>query len=160
MKKLIILGLMCLTVQFGFAQKSTDMSSPKVSPNGTMNYSVMDNAPQLSGCENAGTAQQKNKCTSDKIETFIQNAINKDIARNVLDTTKNNLVYIRFIVTKQGSVKNVGVRTNNPSLKREIIRIVKTLPSFSSGTHQGVNVDVSYVVNLQANKLLKNAIKN
>ncbi|WP_298513587.1 hypothetical protein [uncultured Kordia sp.] len=160
MKKFIIPAFVCLAVQFGFAQNATDMSTPKVSPNGTINFSVMDNAPQLSGCENAGSVQQKNKCTSDKIEAFIQNAFNKDIARTIPNDTKDNSVYIRFIVNKQGAVENVGVRTNNATLKKEIVKIVKTLPSFSRGTHKGTNVDVSYAVTLQADRLLRNAVKN
>jgi hypothetical protein len=160
MKKFIVLFLFCATFQFGFAQKATNMSTPKVAPNGTVNFSVMENAPQLSGCENAGTVQERNQCTKEKIEAFIQKAFNKDIARTIPNNTADNLVYIRFIVNKQGSIENVGVRTNNPALKKEVIRIVKTLPSFSRGTFQGKPVNVSYAVSLQADRLLRNAVKN
>ena len=152
--------LFCAAFQFGFAQKATDMSTPKLTPNGTINFSVLENAPQLSGCETAGTTQQKNQCTKDKIEAFIQNAFNANIARSIPNNSADNDVYIRFIVNKQGAVENVGVRTNNPTLKKEIIRIVKTLPSFSKGTHQGTPVNVAYAVTLQADRLLRNAVKN
>lgn len=155
MKKFIIPALICLTVQFGFSQKATDMSTPKVSPNGTVNFSVMDNAPQLEGCKNSGTVKQQNKCTAAKIESFIQQNFNKDIARSISNNTVNNAVYVRFIIDKQGNVQNVGVRTNNSNLKAEIERIVKTLPSFSRGTHKGTNVNVSYSLNLKADRLLR-----
>ncbi|MGH1386058.1 energy transducer TonB [Kordia sp.] len=160
MKKIIIPALFCLIVQFGFSQKATDTSTLKVSPNGTINFAVMDNAPQFSGCENTGTIKQQNKCTSEKIEAFIQQAFNKDVARSISNNSANNSVYIRFIVNTQGAIENVGVRTNNTAMKKEVERIVKTLPSFSRGTYQGTPVNVSYAVMLQADRLLRNAVKN
>lgn len=160
MKKFIIPALVCLIAHFGFAQNATDMSTPRITPNGTINFSVMDNAPQFSGCENAGSKQQKNKCTADKIENFIQTAFNSNIARTIPNNTADNAVYIRFIVNKQGTIENVGVRTNNANLRKEVTRIVKTLPSFSRGTYKGTAVNVSYAVTLQADRLLRNAVKN
>ena len=160
MKKIIIPALFCLAVQFGFSQKATDTSTLKVSPNGTINFAVMDNAPQFSGCENTGAVKQQNKCTSEKIEAFIQQAFNKDVARSIANNSANNSVYIRFIVNTQGAIENVGVRTNNAVMKKEVERIVKTLPSFSRGTYQGTSVNVSYAVMLQADRLLRNAVKN
>lgn len=162
MKKFIIPALFCLTIHVGFAQKATDMSTPKVAPNGTIHFAVMDNAPVLKGCENVGTSKKQNKCTADKIEDFIQKAFDKNIARSVSQkrNSANNTVYIRFIVNKQGSIENVGVRTTNSSLKSEVERIVKTLPAFSRGTHKGSSVNVSYSLTLQADRLLRNAVND
>ncbi|MBC8753223.1 energy transducer TonB [Kordia sp. YSTF-M3] len=162
MKKFIIPALFCLTIQIGFAQKATDMSTPKVAANGTIHFAVMDKAPLLEGCENASISKKQNKCTADKIEDFIQKAFNKDIARSVSNQRngENNTVYIRFIVNKQGNVENVGVRTNNSSLKAEVLRIVKTLPAFSRGTHQGNAVNAAYSLTLQADRLLRNAVND
>ena len=160
MKKFIIPALFCLTVQFGFAQKASNMSTPKVSTNGTIHFAVMDKAPLLEGCENVGSSKEQNKCTADKIETFIQKAFSKDIARSLSNDSANNSVYVRFIVDKQGNVENVGVRTNNSKLKAEVERIIKTLPKFSRGTHQGNTVKVSYSLTLPADRLLRNAITN
>ncbi len=154
MKKFIIPILICFTVHCGFAQKATNMSTPKLSPDGTMNYSVMDNAPQFSGCENAGSLREKNKCTSQKIESFIQEAFNKNVANVIASNSENTSVYIRFVVNKNGAIQDVGVRTNNPQLRKEVTRIVETLPAFSRGTHKGMNVNVSYAVTLESNKLL------
>ncbi|AXG69700.1 hypothetical protein KORDIASMS9_01927 [Kordia sp. SMS9] len=154
MKKFIIPILFCFTVHCGFAQKATNMSTPKVAPNGTMNFSVMDNAPQFKGCENTGSKREKNKCTSQKIENFIQEAFNKNVASTIPSNSENISVYIRFIVNTNGGIENVGVRTNNPVLLKEVERIVKTLPNFSRGTHQGMNINASYAVTLESNKLL------
>jgi len=157
MKKFILPALFCLIIQFSFAQNATNMSSPKVSANGTINFSVMDKAPQLEGCANAGSIKKQNKCTAKKIEAFIQNAFNKNIARSLANNNTINSVYIRFIVDKQGNVENVGVRTNNQRLKAEVARIVKTLPRFSRGMYQGRNVRVSYSLTLQAGRLMRKA---
>jgi len=162
MKKFIIPALFCLAIQFSFAQKATDTSTPKLAPNGTIHFAVMDNAPVLKGCENAGTSKKQNSCTVDKIEHFIQKAFNKNIARSVSNqkNKESSKVYIRFVVNKQGNIENVGVRTNNSSLRAEVERIVKNLPQFSRGTHKGNSVNVSYSLTLQANRLVRNALKD
>ena len=159
MKKFIIPVLFCLTISVGFAQTATDMSTVKVAPNGTIHYAVMDNAPLLEGCENAGTSKQKNKCTTDKIQAYIQKNFNKNIAKSISAkrNIENNKIYVRFIVGKQGNVENIGIRTNNSAMKTEVKRILTSLPNFTRGTHKGSAVNVSYAFSLQADLLLRNA---
>jgi hypothetical protein len=159
MKKFIIPVLFCFVAHIGFAQKATDMSTPKVSPDGTINFAVMDNAPLLEGCENVGNSKQQNKCTADKIQAFIQKNFKKEIAKSlsVHRNIENNSVYVRFIVNKQGAIENIGVRTNNATMKAEVARIVALLPQFSRGTHQGTSMNVAYSLFLQADLLLRNA---
>jgi len=156
MKKFIIPALLCFVVQFGFAQKATDMSTPKISPNGTINYAVMENAPQFKGCENAGSKQQKGRCTTEKIEAFIQDAFNENIARTLSNNiTADDSVYIRFVINKQGMIENVGARTDNLTLKKEVVRILKTLPAFTIGKYRGTPINVTYGVTFQTNRLIK-----
>jgi outer membrane biosynthesis protein TonB len=159
MKKFIIPVLFCLTVHIGFAQKTTDISISKVTPNSTISFASMDNAPLLEGCESAGTSKQQNKCTADKIQALIQKNFDTNTAKSIAakrDGT-NNTVYVRFIVNKQGTVENIGVRANNNAMKKEVKRILASLPTFSRGTHQGNAMNVSYSLKLQADLLLRNA---
>ncbi|WP_298418649.1 hypothetical protein [uncultured Kordia sp.] len=159
MKKIIIPALFCLIAHVGFAQKATNMSTIKVGPNSTIHYTIADNAPLMSGCENAGTKKQQNKCTEDKIQAYIQKNFDKNAAKAISAKRNitNNNVYIRFVVNKQGSVENIGIRVSNKQMKTEIERIIATLPNFSKATHQGKAVNTSFSFWLQADLLLRNA---
>jgi len=54
-------------------------------------------------------------------------------------------VFVRFIVGKNGKVKNVEVlRGVDPSLDREAVRVIKDLPAFAPGKQRGIPVQVTY----------------
>lgn len=160
MKKFIIPVLFCLVAHVGFAQKATNTSIAKVSPNGTINYTLMDKAPSMDNCAYAGSAKQQQKCTEDKVQAYIQKNFDKNTAKAISanrSNLDNNKIYVRFIVNKQGNVENVGVRSSNNDMKREVERILETLPKFSVGMHQGKAVSTSFTFWLQADLLLRNA---
>lgn len=66
------------------------------------------------------------------------------------DAHENNIqgrVTVRFVVTKNGTVGQTQiVRSKDPSLDKEAIRVVKSLPKFTPGKHDGVPVNVWYTV--------------
>lgn len=161
MKKFIIPVLFCLIAHVSFAQKAIKTSTMKVSPNGTIHYTVMDKAPTLEGCENSANAKQQNKCTENKIQAYIQKNFDATIAKSISANRniENNKIYVRLIVNKQGTVQNAGVRSSNSQMNAEVERILATLPKFSIGTHQGKAVKTSFTFWLQADTLLRNAAK-
>jgi protein TonB len=54
-------------------------------------------------------------------------------------------VFVRFIVGKDGKVKNAEIlRGIDPSLDQEALRVIKNLPAFSPGKQRGVPVQVTY----------------
>jgi len=54
-------------------------------------------------------------------------------------------VFVRFVVGRDGRVKNVEVlRGVDPSLDQEAIRVIKNLPPFSPGKQRGIPVQVTY----------------
>jgi protein TonB len=54
-------------------------------------------------------------------------------------------VFVRFIVGKNGEVKNIEIlRGIDPYLDKEAIRVIKNLPAFSPGRQRGVPVQVTY----------------
>ncbi|WP_146169696.1 hypothetical protein [Kordia periserrulae] len=118
------------------------MSTPKVSPNGTMNFSVMDNAPTFKKCN---SADNPSYCTVSEIKSFLIQNISKDAAAvAALKSQKEKKAYIRFVINKSGSVENIGVRTESPVLKSKLTKILAQLPTFSSGSHNGTPVKASF----------------
>lgn len=63
---------------------------------------------------------------------------------------ENNIqgrVVVQFIVTRSGKIGEVKViRSKDPDLDREAIRVVRTLPDFTPGTIKGVPVDAWYTL--------------
>jgi len=54
-------------------------------------------------------------------------------------------VFVRFVVGKDGGIYNVAlVRGVDPSLDKEAIRVIKSLPKFEPGKQRGKAVKVSY----------------
>ena len=68
------------------------------------------------------------------------------------DAFKNNVqgrVMVRFIVTKDGSIKNPEVvRSVYPSLDAEAIRVISQMPKWTPGKQRGKAVNVRYVIPL------------
>lgn len=56
-------------------------------------------------------------------------------------------VYVTFVVSKDGVVANAKIaRGVDPSLDREALRVVNTLPKWKAGKQRGETVNVSYTV--------------
>ena len=56
-------------------------------------------------------------------------------------------VYISFIVTTDGTLSDIKVAKKvNPSLDAEALRVVKAMPKWVPGSHEGKPVSVSYVL--------------
>lgn len=57
------------------------------------------------------------------------------------------MVFISFIVNKQGNVENVTVaRGVHPLLDKEALRVVKAIPRWIPGTNNGKPENVSYTI--------------
>lgn len=56
-------------------------------------------------------------------------------------------VYVTFVVSKDGTVANARIaRGVDPSLDKEALRVVSSLPQWKPGKQHGENVNVSYTV--------------
>ena len=80
-------------------------------------------------------------------------AILKYIADNLrypplaIENNVQGQVLVQFVVTKTGQVGEVRVvRSKDPDLDKEAVRVVKTLPKFQPGKQNGNNVNVWYTV--------------
>lgn len=79
-------------------------------------------------------------------------------------------VKVGFVVSKTGRIEDVKVISNaDPSLDKEAVRIIRSLPKWSPGVQRGQNVDVSFEIPVdfklpadyqQKNKLKLEKMKN
>lgn len=80
-------------------------------------------------------------------------ALRKNIANNIkypFEAMKDSIqgkVYVTFIVSKDGSVKDSRIaRGVHPLLDKEALRVVDELPQWVPGRQRGIEVNVSYTV--------------
>ena len=63
---------------------------------------------------------------------------------------ENNIqgkVFVQFVIEKDGSVSNVKVtRSVDPSLDKEAIRVIQSMPKWTPGKHRQKPVRVSFTV--------------
>ena len=66
------------------------------------------------------------------------------------EAAKNGIggrVNVTFIVEKDGTLSNIGIiRSPDPSLSKEAIRVVSSMPKWQAGRNQGKLVRVKYVL--------------
>ncbi len=56
-------------------------------------------------------------------------------------------VYVEFVVEKDGSITNVGIRMGKyPALNEEAMRVVRTMPHWEPGSNHGKVVRVRYTL--------------
>ncbi len=59
-------------------------------------------------------------------------------------------VLVKFVVTKTGKVANASIAKGvDPSLDKEAVRVVQSMPDWKPGKQRGVNVDVSYTIPIE-----------
>ncbi len=82
-------------------------------------------------------------------EAALRNHIAKSIKypQSVQENGTQGRVYVQFIVSADGSVRNVTIaRGVDPILDQEALRVVSALPLWMPGKQRGKAVDVSYTV--------------
>lgn len=82
-----------------------------------------------------------------------ETAMNKYIVKNIeypelaIEKGLSGRVYIRFTVTKDGSIENVTVvRGVHELLDKEAIRVIKSMPKWKPGTQAGKPVSVLFTL--------------
>ena len=106
-----------------------------------------DRAPIYPGCE-GNTGISLVKCTSGKINNYISSTINHDNLKGHNLTPGKQHAVINFKLTPQGSVSNISVNTENNIIKKEIIRVVKSLPYMSPALYEDTPAGINYRLTL------------
>ena len=79
------------------------------------------------------------------LRTYIANAIKYPVIAQ--ENGIQGKVYVTFVVGKDGKVSNATIaRGVDPSIDKEALRVVNTLPAWKPGKQRGKPVNVSYTV--------------
>ncbi len=115
-----------------------DYSNAEVVP-----FASIDQAPIFPGCEDA--LDQK-KCFEESISNHISQNFDTTIANSLGLNSGKKRVYVKFRITKEGSVSDVIARAPHEALEDEAVNIVYDLPDMEPGEHNGKKVNVTYTL--------------
>jgi hypothetical protein len=108
-------------------------------------FSIIDKAPVFPGCESAGTLEEIKKCFSLNLQKHVAKNFNTKIGEEV-GLTGVNKIFVKFIVDKNGEIKDMHVRAPHPDLQVETERVLSILPKLTPGMANGKPVSVKYVL--------------
>lgn len=121
----------------------------------TLSSSVINEEATLTDNVSVELTQEAGEFTIETMPAFPggMEALNKYLSEKIVypDDAKSagieGKVYISFIVTTEGVLSDVKVAKKvNPSLDAEALRVVKAMPKWVPGSHEGKPVSVSYVL--------------
>lgn len=105
-------------------------------------FAVIENVPVFPGCEKGNNADKK-KCMSEKIQRFVQQKFNTDLAGD-LGLSGRQRINVIFKIDRTGNIVGVRSRAPHPALEKEAARVISMLPKMKPGMQRGKAVTVPY----------------
>ncbi len=127
---LIVLVFGLFFIPFALQSCKTNKSATMPHEKGNREYVILDKAPAFPGGEEA------------RVKFLLENMIYPQLAR---EKGYEGIVYVTFIVERDGRITEVNVlRGVHPSLDEEAIRVIKMMPNWIPGSHNGEPIRVQY----------------
>ncbi len=106
-------------------------------------FAVIEDVPIYPGCENLKNNDQRKKCMSEKISSYVNKEFDTDLGAE-LGLTGINRVIVQFRIDEKGNIGQVRARAPHPRLEQEAVRVIKSLPKMKPGKQRGKPVGVMY----------------
>lgn len=108
-------------------------------------FSIIEVVPTFPECKDLLSNEEKKKCTSKTISSFVNKNFNTDLASQ-LGLSGRMRVSVGFKIGKDGNINSIFARAPHPELEVEAKRVVGLLPQFIAGAHRGKAVTVPYAL--------------
>ncbi|APY08088.1 hypothetical protein BWZ20_07150 [Winogradskyella sp. J14-2] len=109
-------------------------------------FSVVDKVPYPLDCESYKTKAKLKKCTVEYIQNHSKKNFNTGLGAALGLTPSVQRILVRFKFDTSGNIVDLEARGAHPEIEKEAERVVKLLPRFIPGEHQGEVVKVAYVL--------------
>ncbi|NQY29701.1 MAG: energy transducer TonB [Flavobacteriaceae bacterium] len=107
--------------------------------------SLVSDMPVYPGCEIFTDKKKLVVCMSQKIKKHIKKVFNTEIA-NEYGISGRQKVLVTFVINTKGQVVNVRARAAHPELKKEVIKVVSSLPNMKPAKQGFKVVSVTYAL--------------
>lgn len=108
-------------------------------------FTSIDKAPVFPGCEGEGTLESLKDCFIKNITNHINKNFNTKLA-NEIGLEGVQKIFTKFIVDKNGEIKEIQVRAPHPQLEVEVERVLSLLPILTPAEKDGKTVSLKYVL--------------
>lgn len=125
------------------ADKTVVKTESKVVENEETPFGIVDQVPIYKSCEHLSTNEERKKCMSQSISMYVNKNFNTRIGDS-LGLVGKQRMNVLFKIDKDGNVTGIRARAPLPELEEEAIRVIKSLPKFTPGKHNGKTVVVPY----------------
>ena len=106
-------------------------------------FAVIEDVPIFPGCEGVAKSERRN-CFQEKMNKHIRkNFRYPEIAQEM---GIQGRVFVNFIISKDGSIKNIRMRGPDKNLEKEAERIISKLPKMTPGKQRGRAVRVPFSI--------------
>jgi bla regulator protein BlaR1 len=108
-------------------------------------FKMIDKAPVFPGCEGEATLEDLKDCFSKTLQRHIGKNFNLKLAEE-LGLVGMQKLFVKFVVNKNGEIKDMVIRAPHPQLKAEVERVFSTLPKLTPAEKDGKQVSVKYML--------------
>jgi len=112
-------------------------------------FAIIEEVPIFPGC--TGTRKQKGDCLNEKIRKHVVRRFNSELAGDLGLSPGKKKIWVVFRIDPKGNITDVNARAPHPRLKKEAIRVTKTLPKMTPGKQRGVAVGMKYTLPISFN---------
>ena len=106
-------------------------------------FAVIEDVPIFPGCENKKNNEERKKCMSEKISSYVNKEVETDLGAE-LGLSGINRVIVQFRIDEKGNIGQVRARAPHPRLEQEAARVINSLPKMKPGKQRGKPVGVMY----------------
>ena len=107
-------------------------------------FAIIEEVPIFPGC--TGTRKQKGDCLNAKIRKHVVRRFNSELAGDLGLSPGKKKIWVVFRIDPKGNITDVNARAPHPRLKKEAIRVTKTLPKMTPGKQRGRAVRVPFSI--------------
>jgi len=98
------------------------------------NLTQIETSPIFPGCK----INNSEKCFNEKIQKHLSKYFNTGLAYKLGMSPGEKKIWMFFKIEKNGKVTDIYARAAHPTLKKEAIRVIKTLPRMQPGKLNGI----------------------
>ncbi|WP_299891170.1 M56 family metallopeptidase [uncultured Lacinutrix sp.] len=126
------------------------INKDKIPVSDSVSLQEIDEIPIFPGCESFTSKEEAKKCLEQSINKIVLKEFKTSIGKEKGLVGKVKLS-ARFIIGKDGVVKDIKVRAPLSEFVNETIRVIKTMPQLVPGQKDGKPVDVQFLLPITFN---------
>lgn len=129
------------------SNQKTGQKSNKVNTSSkSIDIPFVSQAPIHPDCQGITDQKELMDCFNAQIQRLVQRKFDVGVTNDIYSATGVHSIGLRFVVDKNGKVTNIEASAKHDILAKEAVRVLKKLPRFEPGSHNGQPVNVRYTL--------------